>query len=353
MRSLLILFLLGTVACSQEESGERQDSFNSQQAPGPVFGLFVANSGLGDRGFMDSTYQGALEARQKYDALLLMEKQPLKASDQEQAELLGSLVAHGASLVFCSSSSMKQAMDIAARSHPEAHFVLLDSRAETYLPNVSSATFATEQASFLAGALAGKMSRSNALGVIGGVRIPTVLDFVLGFEEGARRVRPSVVVKTVYIEDYDAETIVWNNPAMGWQLAASLHQEDGADIIFPVAGASGIGTFNYVNEKGLFAIGVDTDQDYLAQGRILTSVLKRLDMAVRHLVDMAMAGRLENRNYRFTLADEGVELSEMRYTKELIPDQVHALLDSLRQDIIAGRIVVPSATAVQSGQHMH
>jgi len=358
---VLLVLALCLCSCSQERKEPQQnaegeapaDTPTRREADAPVFGLFVANSGLGDRGFMDAIYQGALEARQRHSAVLLMETQPRSSSPQKEAAVLETLVQQGATLIICSSSSMQQGMDLAARSHPETTFVLLDSPAQEYLPNVSSATFATEQAAFLAGALAARMSRSKSLGIIAGRRLPPVMDFVLGFEEGARHVMPTVPVKTLFIADHDPGSMVWNNPDAAWELASRLREEFMADIIFPVAGASGIGVFNYVADRDLYAIGVDTDQDYMAPGHILTSVLKRLDVAVAQLVDKYMQGRLLPRDHRFTLADGGVGLSPMLHTREMIPQDVQQLLGQLREDIIAGRIVVPASTAVQTAQFPH
>ncbi len=312
-------------------------------------GLIIDSSGLGDRGFQDSIYEGAMRACRTHGAALNLAHTPADKTDTPTyLHLIQQLAAQGSDIIICSSGGMSRAMMRGAALHPQVHFALMDAMLPEYPPNVCSATFASEQSAFLAGALAARMSASRSLGVIAATRIPAVQDFVLGFTYGALHAVPGVGVHVLYIEDHDTKTLFWNNPETAAALARRLHETAGADVLFPVAGASGIGVFNYAQAHNLYAIGVDADQDYLAEGCILTSVVKRMDIGVERILDALAAGTLRNANYLFTLRDGGVDISPMRYTKRLVPTEVLTLLKRLRERIIAGTLSVPSATRHQS-----
>ncbi len=310
----------------------------------PVFGLMVDAGGLGDRGFSDSIHAGLVRATQEYGARLELAQLPPEATSTESVvEQLKNLAAHGCLVVVCSGSGMRDALAQVAPLYPETYFILMDGEALAYPPNVASVSFATEQAAYLAGALAASMSRSRVLGCVGALDIPVINDFLLGFAAGARRAVPQVQIMTAYIQDHDKESVVWNNPQTARAMAEAMHKEQGADVFFPVAGASGLGVFDLIRDAGLFAVGVDSDQDHLVEGRILTSVIKHLDVAVLHMIRGVMAGTFRNADHHLTLAEGGVDISPMRFTREHTPPEVLELLQQLRQEILTGAVTVPHA----------
>lgn len=309
-----------------------------------VFGMLLDNSGLGDRGYMDMQYKGLVRGCQKYGSEFVLE-QRVDESVEATMKVLETLVANGASAIFCTSYSMKEAMMLEAARHPDVLYILMDDTLETYLPNTASATFRVGQAAYLAGYLSVRMSNSKVLGVIAGKDAPPIREFINGYAAGAEKADENAVLLTRFIDQAAPGSIPWNNPAVAYDLAKEMAGKQDADVFFPVAGASGIGVFNFVRETGRYAIGVDSDQDYLAEGFILTSAMKRLDVAVESLVGEVVVGRFENKNYLYQLENGGVGLSPMKYTKDIIPRVVQADLEQMKQELISGAITVPTSVA--------
>ncbi|WP_018124928.1 BMP family lipoprotein [Desulfovibrio oxyclinae] len=329
------------LGCAEGPSEKREQKSSIAEERGVLFGMYLDASGLGDRGFLDMQYQGLVRGCQKHDARFVIEQ---RESDDGVEEALGSLehlVAQGCRAVFCTSLVMREAMQIAARNHPDVLFVLMDTRLEDYLPNTASVTFRTGEASYLAGYIAAHMS--DSIGIIGGTDVVPVREFVVGFREGIRAASEQTAIHERYIDDVDATGIVWNNPSAAAGIARAMSETHGVDLFFPVAGASALGVFNYIETTDKLAIGVDSDQDYLAKGQIITSVIKRMDVAVEDLVGEISAGRFENRDYAFDLSSGGVALSPMHHTRHMLPDGLHDEVDSLRKKIIDGTIQVPTA----------
>lgn len=334
-------------ACSDQpgEDFETQPGFRvggGGQASAMVFGMFLDHSGLGDQGYMDMQYEGLVRGCQKYGADFVLE-QKHEESFEASVRLLETLVANGCKAIFCTSYSMKKPMMAVAEKYPRVLFILMDNTLDTYLPNTASATFRVGQASCLAGFLAASMSETRALGIIAGADAPPIQEFVMGFSTGVEMAGRDVTLSTRYIEQADPGFNPWNSPGVAARMAREMDERDKVDIFFPVAGASGLGVFKYVQKAGKFAIGVDSDQDHLAEGRILTSVMKRLDVAVESLVGEVVHGHFENRNYLYELKNDGVGLSPMKYTREDIPRSVLDRIAKLRAAIVAGKLVVPSA----------
>lgn len=329
----------GQVQKDVDASGKKSDG-EAQ----PIIGFLVDSSGLGDRGFLDSIYQGLVVSAEKHGLKLELAQLPAgEVTFEVQTAKFNELVGKGCVFIVCTSATIRKAMDSVARENPDVFFALMDTECNHHLQNECSVTCASEQGAYLAGALAAAMSQSGVLGVIGGYEIAPVMDFVLGFEAGAKKHDKNINIVTAFIEDKDASTIAWNNPELAAAIAAEMYEEQLVDVFFPVAGASGVGVFNFISEHGLYAIGVDTDQDYMVEGRILTSVLKRMDVATEHLVEKYLAGTIENKHYRFGMADGVVDISEMRYTRAILPVSVLEELQELRRWIIAGDIVPPSS----------
>lgn len=337
----LCLALLVSLGCGAESSEEFSPDEGAVEDSGVLFGMYLDASGLGDRGFLDMQYQGLVRGCQRYGARFVVGQRESDDGVKEALADLEHLVAQGCRAVFCTSLVMREAMQLAARNHPDVLFVLMDTRLLDYLPNTASITFRTGEASYLAGYIAAHLSES--LGVIGGTDVVPVREFVLGFREGAMAAGESVSIREQYIDDVDDSGIVWNNPSAAASIAKSMAEEHGVDLFFPVAGASALGVFNYIKKTGKYAIGVDSDQDYLAKGQIITSVIKRMDVAVEDLVGEISEGRFENRDYAFDLSSGGVALSPMHHTRHLLSEELQEEIRSLRQEIIDGTIQVPTA----------
>lgn len=156
------------------------------------------------------------------------------------------------------------------------------------MPNVVSLMFKEQEGSFLAGALSALMTKSNVIGFVGGIEVPVIQRFQTGYIQGAKYVNPNIEVISVFINGSNP----FNDPVSSKALTETLVAK-GADIVFHAAGASGAGVFQAAKEKGIFAIGVDSDQDYVLPGTILTSVVKRVDISVHDTIKDVLNGPIQ------------------------------------------------------------
>jgi len=167
--------------------------------------------------------------------------------------------------------------------------------------------------------------------------IPLIRRFQMGYEAGAKKINPQVNVLANFV---GITSEAWNNPPKGKELAISQY-DAGADVIFAAAGASGLGVFDAAEEKRKFAVGVDANQDWTKPGLILTSMLKRVDLAVYSTIEDAKAGKFTGGVKRFGLADKGIDYSVDQYNAKILTESVRKRANELKADIIAGKITVP------------
>jgi len=206
---------------------------------------------------------------------------------------------------------------------------------------VLSTTFAQNEASFLAGALAAWMTHGGKVGFVGGAEYPVIFAFRDGFLAGAAHADPKVKVLVDYVRPGMAPK-GFTDPDKAFALADAMYKQ-GADIVFGVAGGSGLGVIRAAVKHDAFAIGVDADQDHLAQGHVLTSVMKRLDTVTYTTIEQFVHGEFAPGVVSHSLADGGVGLSPMRFTADRVPSGIKANLRSLEDKIRTGAIVVPGA----------
>jgi len=172
---------------------------------------------------------------------------------------------------------------------------------------------------------------------VGGMDIPLIRRFAMGYEAGAKKVNPQITVLANYVGITSA---AWNNPPKGKELAVSQY-DSGADIIFAAAGASALGVFDAAEEKKKFVIGVDSNQNWMKPGLVLTSMLKRVDLAVYSTIEEAKAGKFTGGVKRFGLADKGIDYSMDQYNDKILAEPVRKRAEELKAEIIAGKIIVP------------
>jgi basic membrane protein A len=227
--------------------------------------------------------------------------------------------------------------------------VILEADGKTPKPNVASLVFREHEGSFLVGMIAASKSRTGILGFVGGMDIPLIHKFATGYEEGAKYVNPNVRVLTNYVGVTDG---AWNNPGKGKELA--LNQiEKGADVLFTAAGNSGLGAFDAVeqygkNEKGeanKFVIGVDSNQNGVKPGFVLTSMVKRVDIAVFDVVQEVLGGNFKGGFHVFGLEKNGVAYAMDDFNKPLIPQDVVDKAEEAKRKIASGEIKVTDAMA--------
>jgi basic membrane protein A len=236
-------------------------------------------------------------------------------------------------------------IDTVARDYPDIHFALIDGASD--LPNVASLVFKEHEGSYLVGILAAKATKTGVIGFLGGMDIGLIHRFLKGYEEGAKSINPNIRVVPNYVGVTDA---AWNNPGKGKELALSQIGK-GVDIIFAAAGNSGLGVFDAVEERGKdasgrathFAIGVDSNQNMVKPGYVLTSMVKRVDNAVYQIIDDVVKKRFKAGFHVFGLESDGVAYSLDEHNRDLLsPDALQAA-DAARLKIIAGEIKVTDA----------
>ncbi|HAP43313.1 MAG: hypothetical protein A2087_11140 [Spirochaetes bacterium GWD1_61_31] len=315
------------------------------------FGLVVGFGGLNDRAFNDLHFNGMVQARKDY-GIEFEYRVPVDENDFSSP--MQELIDGGCTVIIAGAGFfMMDAVASMAERYPDIIFILDDTEAIAYPPNVSSITYRQNEGSFMAGALAALISSSGKVATLGAMNVPVINDFMVGFAAGARQAVPEIVVMEDYIHDHLAnaygESHAWNAPRTSYDLAAGMY-DAGCDIIFQVAGGSGMGIFLAAQKYGRYAIGVDSDQDYLLEGSILTSMMKKVDKGVLFIINEYLDGRLENRNYPLGLAEDGVGLTDMIYTGHLITPEIREYLANLKAGILNQTIPVPSAFPATEGQ---
>ncbi|HMF54732.1 MAG TPA: BMP family ABC transporter substrate-binding protein [Pyrinomonadaceae bacterium] len=237
-------------------------------------------------------------------------------------------------------------MEQVARDYPNINFAIVDGASN--LPNVASLVFREHEGSFLVGMIAAKTSKSGTIGFIGGMDIPLIHRFETGYEEGARAVNPNIRIIQNYVGVTDG---AWNNPGKGKELALAQIGK-GADVIFTAAGNSGLGAFDAVEQAGSqngrarnFVIGVDSNQNGVKPGFVLTSMVKRVDNAVYDIVGQVVNHQFKGGSHVFGLAEDGVGYAMDDNNRSLISPEIILETEAAKQKIINGQIKVTDAMA--------
>jgi len=313
-------------------------------AAGVKVAYITSQGGLGDLSWNDIGFAGVTKAAQDFDVKVqVIESQDPVGMGEK---LLRDAARAGFNIVITMEYSHLTVLPQVAADFPDTLFVMLNYIIES--PNVASIVFYEHEGSFLAGALAALVARDTSIpgirgnktiGVIGGTKSVGIDKFIVGYEEGARYIDPEVQVLVAYSETF-------GDPAKGRELALSMFNA-GADVVYQVAGATGMGVIQAAKETGHYAIGVDTDQDYVAPEHVLTSVLKRADIALYMVINDYIEGRYPGgKVYHMNLKNNGVGLSEMKYTRHLIPAEYISTIGELKDKIITGEIVVTDVTGL-------
>jgi basic membrane protein A len=220
-------------------------------------GLVLDRGGKDDKSFNASAYEGAMQAKNKLGVFLKY----VESSDDNAFEpMLRAFAQREFDLIIGVGFSQKEAIKKVAAQFPQRHFAIVDSEVDA--PNVRSLMFEEHEGAYVIGAIAAWTSKTGKIGFVGGMDIPLIRRFEMGYEAGAKHVNPQIKVMDNYV---GVTSEAWNNPPKGKELAVSQY-EAGADIIFAAAGASGLGVFDAAEEQKKFAIGVDSNQHAEACG---------------------------------------------------------------------------------------
>jgi basic membrane protein A len=303
----------------------------SASAADPKLGIVYDAGGKFDKSFNQSAFEGATRFKKETNINFI----EVQASSDTQAEqVLRGLARKNLDLIASIGFAQQAAVQKVAKEFPKVHFVLIDGVAQG--ANVNSITFKEEEGSYVVGVAAAMASKSKKLGFIGGVDIPLIRTFACGYAQGAKAVNPKIEVTSNMV---GTTSDSWNNPAKGGELARSQFDR-GVDVVFAVAGGSGLGTLQTAKEKGKLAIGVDSNQNHLYPGTMLTSMVKRVDNAIYDSFMQMKNGTWKAGVTAKGLKEGGVDWALDENNRKLITPEIEKRVTGARKDIIDGKIKV-------------
>ncbi len=284
-----------------------------------------------DKSFNEAAHVGA-EKFSTETRISYRDFEPSSETQYEQA--LKRFARRKADLIVAVGVGYSVAVRNVASQYPDVKFTVIDAIIE--LPNVQSITFRENEGSFLVGMIAAMKTESNKIGFIGGMDIPLIRRFERGYQQGAEYVNGDITL----IENYVGTTpSAWNDPIKASEMARSQYAR-GADIIFSAAGPSGLGVIQAAKDTGNLSIGVDSNQNHVAPGFVLTSMLKRVDLAVYMAMKEASDGSWQAGHRVMGLEEGGVDYAVDEHNKGMFTDEMKARLEQARAKIISGEIVV-------------
>jgi basic membrane protein A and related proteins len=309
MRHLLFLALAlaGTTALAQ---------------PAVVYDM----GGKFDKSFNEAAFRGA-ERWKKETGKPFIDFEISNEAQREQA--LRRMAERGANPVIAIGFSQGSTVERVSKDFPKQQFAIID--AVVKQPNVESVVFKEHEGSFLVGMMAALASKTGKVGFVGGMDIPLIRRFQCGYEQGAKHANPKVEVTSAMTGTTSA---AWNDPTRGAELAKAQFAR-GVDVVFAAAGGTGVGVYQAAKDGGKLAIGVDSNQNHLHPGTMLTSMVKRVDVAVFNAATKVTPGLTV-----LGLKEGGVDYALDEHNAKLVPAAMKAQVDAAKADIIAGKIKV-------------
>ena len=353
---LAAMLCVGLVACAKKdqpaaetpatETPATDAAENETEAPAETSGdkirvCVVYTGKLGDKSYNDSCNEGAQRAVTDFGIEL---KSLEGTTPQEWENNLVAACEEGYDLIIGASSNIADYITSHGPDYPDTKFAVIDTTVD--LPNVESISFAQNQGSFLAGAAAAMFTEKTdidnvnedaIIGWVGGMDIPVLHDFYVGYEQGAKYINPDIQILQAFAGD-------WSDPLKGKELT-NAQFEQGADIVMNVASGTGAGVLEAAKEAGKYAIGVDLNQDNDQPGAVLTSMVKRVDNACYLVIQSVVEGTFAGGTTQYlSLAEGGVSLTDFSVMKEALgdkfPQDIVDKCEELAEKIISGEIVV-------------
>ena len=346
----ILLVLLAAAAASLTSSCTQKTIARDDRCRINV-GIVFDIGGKNDRSFNAAAWEGVKRAQQDLP-ICLYDVEPGNPTSIEPA--MRAFAERNFDLVIGVGFAQGPIMQKVAVDYPNIKFAIIDGvivdKDGNPLPNVADLVFREHEGSYLVGMIAASKSKTGTVGFLGGMDIPLIHRFETGYAEGAKSVNPNIRIIDNYVGVTDG---AWNNPGKGKEL--SLAQIDkGADVIFTAAGNSGLGAFDAVEQYGRdqktgqankFVIGVDSNQNMVKPGFVLTSMVKRVDNAVYDVVKEVLDGKFDGGFHTFGLDKDGVAYAMDNNNAGLIPDDVIARTEEAKKKIVAGEIKVTDAMA--------
>ena len=293
--------------------------------------IVYANGGKFDKSFNEGVSNGAKKFSDETKATVA-DFEPANETQFEQA--LRRFAQRGQDPIIAVGFSQAVALEKVGKEFPNTHFTIIDSVVK--LPNVQSVVFREHEGSFLVGMLAAMASKTGKVGFVGGMDIPLVRKFQCGYEQGVKYANPNAEL----ISNMTGTTpAAWNDPGRGAELAKGQFDR-GVDVVYAAAGSTGIGILQAAKDRGKYGIGVDSNQNYLHPGTMLTSMLKRVDVAAYNSFKAMQGGTWKGDVQVLGLKEGGVDWALDQYNEKLITPEMKAKVDAARADIISGKITV-------------
>lgn len=300
-------------------------------------GLVFDVGGRGDKSFNDAAYRGVLRAQRELGVAVEF-LEPASSEDREAAMRL--FAARGFDLVIGVGFIFSSDVDRVARDFPRVDFACIDYAPPPggAPPNVAGLVFHEEEGSYLVGAVAGLLTKTGHVGFVGGMQTPLIRKFEVGYEAGVHAVCPSCVLHSAYV---GTTPDAFKDPAKGKALAIA-EMAAGADVLYHASGATGHGVFEAAHDAGRMAIGVDSDQYDEMPDTVVTSMVKRADVAVFDTIRAVADGKFEGGMHVFGVKDGAIDYVHEGPHAARLPPGVVARVEALRAEIADGRIHVPS-----------
>ena len=293
--------------------------------------IVYANGGKFDKSFNEGVSNGAKKFSDE-TKIAVVDFEPANETQFEQAQRR--FAQRGQDPIIAVGFSQAVALQKVAKEFPNIHFTIIDMMVD--LPNVQSVLFKEQEGSFLVGVLAALASKSGKVGFVGGMDIPLIRRFQCGYEQGVKYANPNAEL----IANMTGTTpAAWNDPGRGAELAKGQFDR-GVDVIYAAAGNTGTGVLQAAKDRGKYAIGVDSNQNYLHPGTMLTSMTKRVDLAAYQSFKAAQAGTWKGGLQVLGLKEGGVDWALDQYNEKLVTPEMKAKVEAAKADIISGKIVV-------------
>jgi len=329
-KPLNIISLLLVIIFFNCQKGNNQKDSSVSRSELPKIAVLLAPSGKGDKSYNDMALSG-ISYIEKSNMINIVEILPAKVD--EYINTIQRFAEDGSDLIIGIGYLYTDAISKVAKQFNDVKFLLIDGQIDN-LSNVRSIVFRPQEASFLVGVAAGLVTETDKVGFIAGMDIPIMQTFACGYREGVKYIAKNKNINITVIERFIGSTPdSFTNPARGRDMARLMYQS-GIDVIYHAAGASGNGVINAAKETGNFVIGVDTDQSYLAPDFVLTSMIKRIDLAVENAIEDLLNENFSGGIHLMSLQNGGVD-----YVKsDLVSSSIWDDVEKAKRKLLNGEI---------------